>query len=114
MVLESKFNARKWQNTMRRIFRLISFFSLGFLVGRQQNFHRHEQNISKIVNADYLDDDAKITLLQDLEGKRKAHKVVKAQTPRQKEEKKELMKKRLKQSLKEVKQAAKPLLKLNK
>ncbi|RVU70409.1 MULTISPECIES: hypothetical protein [Lactobacillus] len=91
-----------------QIIRTAGFLGLGFTLGKLKSSQRYEKTISKIVNANYLDDEQKVALLQDLDGKLKANKVLKPHEKKAITFNKKVAKQRLKKSLGN----AKKLLKL--
>lgn len=99
---------------MKRLFRILVFFSFGYLLGKNHSERVHAKDAAKIVNADYLDDKSKIRLLKDLsiQGRQPQH--LPATKKQEKLSKRRLLKNRLLLAAKKASRLSEPILKLKK
>lgn len=98
---------------MKRLVRILLFFSFGYLIGKNHSERIHAKDAAKIVNADYLDDQSKVRLLKDLHNK-EGHAQHLATKKHSKMTRRSLLKKRLLSVAEKAKRLSKPILKLKK
>lgn len=94
---------------MKRLFRILLFFSFGYLVGKNRSERTQRRDAAKIINASYLDNNSKIRLLKDLGGQQLV-----AKQKQGKVSKKNLLKKRIFSAAQRAKRLTKPILKIKK
>lgn len=98
---------------MKRLVRILLFFSFGYLLGKNHSERIHAKDAAKIVDADYLDDQSKVRLLKDLHNKKgdAQHLATEKQSEMTR---RSLLKKKLLSVVKKAQRLSKPILKLKK